>query len=117
MGLVLTRILAFFARNGRLVLVAGLLAGILLPDVAAILKPYLPHMVATTLFLAAFRIGPKDALGGIRELPQMIGLIGLYQIAIPLVFILVLPFTGLSPVLVTALTLMAAAPQFRAPPI
>ena len=32
----------------------GLAAGVGLPDLAAVMKPYLPHMVATTLFLAAF---------------------------------------------------------------
>ena len=36
----LAALLAFFARNGRIVLVAGLLAGIVLPDFALILKPW-----------------------------------------------------------------------------
>ena len=40
----------------------GLAAGVGLPDLAALMKPYLPHMVATTLFLAALRIGPQQAL-------------------------------------------------------
>ena len=60
--------LAFFARHGRLILVLGLAAGVGLPDLAAVMKPYLPHMVATTLFLAALRIGPQQAIGKLRDL-------------------------------------------------
>lgn len=80
------------------------------------MKPYLPHVVATTLFLAALRIGPKEVLGKLRDLRNIIGLIGIYQIVLPLVFVLVLPLTGLSPVLVTAITLMAAAPSISGTP-
>lgn len=116
MGDGLNRVLAFFARHGRLVLVAGLLAGVLLPTVAAILKPYLPHMVATTLFLAALRIGPREALGKLRDLRDIVGLIGIYQIVVPLVLCFLLPFTGLSMTLVTAITLMAAAPSISGSP-
>ncbi len=80
------------------------------------MKPYLPHLVATTLFLAALRIGPREALGKLRDLRDIIGLIGIYQIVVPLIFILVLPLTGLSPMLVTAITLMAAAPSISGTP-
>ncbi len=112
----ITDCLGFFARHGRLVLVAGLIAGILLPGVAAILKPYLPQIVAMTLFLAALRIGPKEAIGKLQDLHGIIPLLLIYQIAVPLVFIFALPFTGLSPVLITALTLMAAAPSISGSP-
>jgi len=112
----LTQLLAFFARHGRLVLVLGLVAGVGLPDLAAAMKPYLPHMVALTLFLAALRIGPQQALGKLRDLGGIIPIIGIYQIAVPLAFIIVLPWTGLSPVLVTAITLMAAAPSISGSP-
>ena len=108
--------LAFFARYGRLILVLGLAAGVGLPDLAAVMKPYLPHMVATTLFLAALRIGPQQAIGKLRDLRDIIPIIGVYQIAVPLAFIFLLPFTGLSPVLVTAISLMAAAPSISGSP-
>lgn len=94
----------------------GLVAGVGLPDLAAAMKPYLPHMVALTLFLAALRIGPQQALGKLRDLGGIIPIIGIYQIAVPLAFIIVLPWTGLSPVLVTAITLMAAAPSISGSP-
>lgn len=73
-------------------------------------------MVAVTLFLAALRIGPHQALGSLRELKSLIGLIGIYQIVVPLLFCFALPVTGLSPVLITALTLMAAAPSISGSP-
>lgn len=112
----MTGLLAFFARHGRIVLVIGLIAGVLLPQLAAFLKPYLPHMVATTLFLAALRIGPKEALGNLQGLRNIVSTLVMYQIAIPILFIIILPFTGLSPVLITALTLMAAAPSISGSP-
>ena len=116
MGDGLNQVLAFFARHGRLVLVAGLLTGILLPTVATIVKPNLPLLVAMTLFLAAMRIGPREALGKLKDLQDVVGLIGIYQIVVPLVLFFVLPFTGLSATLVTALTLMAAAPSISGTP-
>ena len=97
-------------------LVLGLATGVLFLDLAAAMKPYLPHMVATTLFLAALRIGPQQALGKLRDLREIIPIIGIYQIAVPLTLIVLLPWTGLSPVLVTAITLMAAAPSISGSP-
>lgn len=116
MGNPLFHLLGFLARHGRLVLVAGLLAGVLLPSLAAVMKPYLPHIVATTLFLAALRIGPREALGRLKDLRGVVGLVGIYQLVVPLTFCMILPFTGLSPVLVTAITLMAAAPSISGSP-
>ena len=94
----------------------GPAAGVGLPDLAATMKPYLPHMVAITLFLAALRIGPQQALGKLRDLRGILPIIGIYQIALPLIFVVLLPFTGLTPVLVTAITLMAAAPSISGSP-
>ena len=92
MGDGLNQVLAFFARHGRLVLVAGLLTGILLPTVATIVKPNLPLLVAMTLFLAALRIGPREALGKLKDLQDVVGLIGIYQIVVPLVLFFVLHY-------------------------
>lgn len=50
------------AGHGQVALVLGLLAGFLLKDLAAALKPWLPEMVAGLLFLTAFRIGAPRAL-------------------------------------------------------
>ena len=51
----MTGLLHIVARNGRLCLVAGLLAGLALPGVAAALRPSLPALVAVLLFLLSLR--------------------------------------------------------------
>jgi hypothetical protein len=58
----------FAGRHGRFCLVAGLLAGLLLPELAAVLRPWLPEFVAALLFITALRIGPRAALGNLRDL-------------------------------------------------
>ncbi|MEP0563014.1 MAG: hypothetical protein ABJC64_01350, partial [Paracoccaceae bacterium] len=58
----------FAARHARWCLILGLIAGLALPGLAAILKPWLPHLVAGLLFLSALRIGPKAALGNLTDL-------------------------------------------------
>ena len=68
----------------------GLAAGVGLPDLAAVMKPYLPHMVATTLFLAALRIGPQQAIGKLRDLRDIIPIypiIGFFAGAIDWLFV------------------------------
>ena len=77
------QLLGLGARYGRSLLVAGLLAGIALPDVALAMKPWLPELVAFLLFVAALRIGPRQALGTLRELPVTAGLALLFQLATP----------------------------------
>jgi ACR3 family arsenite transporter len=52
---------AFLARHGRLALVAGLLAGVLLPDLALLLRPTIAPMIVTLLFIAILRLGPAFA--------------------------------------------------------
>jgi hypothetical protein len=88
------RLLALAARHGRLLLVAGLVAGIALPDLALALKAWLQEMVAGLLFLAAVRIGPRRAVGAMRDLPLAVGVAVTYQLVLPLVAIAVLSAMG-----------------------
>ncbi len=62
--------LGHIARHGRIGLVLGLLAGVLLPDVALMLRPWLPEMIGLLLFLTALRIGATQAVGSIGALGQ-----------------------------------------------
>ena len=57
----------------------GLLAGLLLPDLALALRPHLPLLIATLLFVSALRIGPRAAYGGISDLGQSVWIVLLYQ--------------------------------------
>ena len=66
----LAALLRLCARHGRLILIAGLVAGVALPDLAAALKPFLPEMVALLLFIAALRVGPRKAAGSLRDMAR-----------------------------------------------
>lgn len=111
------RLLAFAARHGRLLLVAGLVAGIALPDLALTLKAWLQEMVAGLLFLAALRIGPRRAVGAIRDLPLTVGIAVTYQLVLPLVAIALLSATGwIGTGLATAMVLMLSASPISGSP-
>ena len=105
------------ARAGRYCLVLGLVAGIGLPDLAAVMRHAVPYLVTVLLFLAAFRVGPVEAFGTTRDLGT--------GIASALGLQLVLPFLVLTAgwlggwtdtVGLTALVLMTSAPSISGSP-
>lgn len=75
--------------HGRTALIAGLLAGFLLPGVAAVLKPWLPQLVMALLFLVALRIGPERAREGMSNLRATLALVLALQLGLPLLVICV----------------------------
>lgn len=111
------RLLAGAARHGRLLLVAGLLTGLLAPGLARAMRPWLPELVAGLMFVAALRIGPRQALGAVRELPGVVGLVLVYQLMLPLALAAAFRAAGMAGTpAATALILMtAAAPISGAP--
>ncbi|KNG92708.1 hypothetical protein ATO11_16200 [Pseudaestuariivita atlantica] len=105
------------ARQARWVLVAGLVAGIAFPSVAAVLTPWLRWMVLAILALTAFRIGPGlvAGLGRVagRDLSLVLGL----QLVLPLLVIAVAGIAGVSGhPLTLSLVLMLAAPSIMSAP-
>jgi len=110
-------LLAGAARHGRILLVAGLLTGLLFPSLAAVMRPWLPQLVAALVFLAALRIGPREAIGAVRDLPAVIGVVLLYQLALPLVLASGFAAAGLAATpLALALVLMTAASPISGSP-
>ena len=109
--------LAFVARHGRAALVLGLVAGLFLPDLARLLRPWLPQMVAGLLFLTAFRIGARAALGGLSEGLSSLRAVLVLQLMLPLAALLLLWLTGLAgtPAAI-ALVLMLSAPSVTGAP-
>lgn len=104
------RTLRLAAKHGRLLLITGLVAGITLPGLAMQMRPWLQELVALLMFLAALRIGPKNAIGALRDVPKFSVITMIYQVAMPLAFILILMVLGmLNTILATAIILMAAA--------
>lgn len=111
------RILARAGQAGRWLLVGGLVAGVLLPDIARSMRPFLEELVALLLFLAALRIGPDRALGAASGLGRTMGILILFQVALPLCAIAGFWATGMlgSPVALAVILLFSAAPLAGSP--
>lgn len=104
--------LAFIARHGKLGLIAGLGAGLVLQDLAVALRPWIPHLVAVLLFLTAFRIGPVEAAGNLSDLSRTGIAVLVLQLALPLAFLVALRLLGLPMTpLAMAVALVLSAPS------
>lgn len=109
--------LAFIARHGRYALVAGLIAGLVLPGVAQILRPWLPEMIGFLLFLTAFRIGMPAALAGLANSLGTLKVALVYQLVLPLLALGVFMALGISGTpFAVAIVLMLAAPSVTGSP-
>ena len=113
---VLRSLLLTLARHGRLVLIAGLAAGILFPGLAGAVRELLPELVACTLAVAALRIGPAAARGSLADISISLRLVAIYQLALPLILAGAFLALGWNGTLATALVLMAAAPSISGSP-
>lgn len=105
------------ARNGPYVLVAGLVAGLLLPGMAEPMRPLLPPLVVLLLFVTVLRMEPAAILGSLGDLHK-VGLTVLgFQFVLPLVILSVGFFGGWTgtPVLLSLL-IMTAAPSISGSP-
>lgn len=109
-------LLAWPARHGRGVLVAGLVAGILLPGVALAMRDWIAELVAGLLFIAALRVGPRQAFGALSDIRASLGVALVYQVALPVGFIAAFGLAGWHGALATGLVLMAAAAPISGSP-
>lgn len=106
------RALEFCAQYGRWGLALGLVAGLLLPGVAAAMRPWLPQMVAGLLVITAMRVGFRAAVGTVGLLPWTICEVLALQLALPILAFGLLWVVGLSHTIVAlALVLMMSAPS------
>ncbi len=101
--------LHFFARHGRMVLVAGLVAGLVFPWLAQFLKQWLWLLVAMLLFVAALRIGYQEAIGRLGDISRSLPLLLLFQLATPLCAIAVFTAFGHHSAIATAIILCTTA--------
>lgn len=110
------RVLLLAARYGKALLILGLLAGIALPSLADAMKPHIGALVAMLLFLAALRVGPRQAAGSTRDLSRSVMLAFAFQLAMPVVAILLFLATGFTgPVALGLILLLAASPVSGSP--
>ena len=112
----ITSFLHLCARNGRWVLVAGLFTGIFIQPLAELIQPYVGHVVAVLLFLAALRIKPSEAVGKLSDLRNGLTFIGVFQILVPCAVALVFLTLGASgPLIVATLLVLSSAPISASP--
>jgi ACR3 family arsenite transporter len=110
-------ILATAARHGRLVLIVGLVVGIAMPGLALSMRPWIGAMVAGLLFLAALRVGPRQAMGALGQVGASVGLAAAFQVAMPVAAILLFAMLGWTgAALATFFVLMLAAPPVSGSP-
>lgn len=109
--------LAWLAGQGRWLLVAGLLTGIALPELARAMAPAIVPFIAVMLCLAALREGPAAALPRRAALPRALVTTLALQAALPLVAGGALWAAGWlgHPLAVAAVLAMAAAPITGSP--
>jgi ACR3 family arsenite transporter len=86
--------LAACARHGRLLLVAGLMAGVAFPALARAMEPLIGPMIAFLLFLAALRIGPEAAWPGRGRIGRTLALTVALQTVPPVLLLGLLALAG-----------------------
>ncbi len=105
------------ARHGPYVLIAGLVAGLLLPGLAQPMRPLLPPLVILLLFVTVLRMEPAAILGSLGDLHKVALTVLGFQFVAPMVILAIgfaFGWTG-TPVLL-ALLIMAAAPSISGSP-
>ncbi len=105
------------ARNGPIVLVAGLVAGLLLPSLAEPMRPLLPPLVMLLLFVTVLRMEPKTLIGSLSDLHSVIRTIAALQLAVPLTLLAIGYTAGwMSSPIFLSLLIVAAAPSISGSP-
>ncbi len=108
------------ARNGRLVLLMGLvlgvLAGVALPDLAGVLQALVAPVVVTLLFLAVLRLGPDGVRAGLAGWRAGILTVLVLQLVLPCLAVLALRLLQVESVLAFGLVLVLAAAPITGSP-
>lgn len=113
----MTHLLHLAARQGRLLLIFGLLIGALTPSAAQVLRGWLPELVALLLFLTAFRVGLTAALGSLTSLRRVAAIVIGLQLGAPLFALAVFGALGvMTHPFALAVVLMLAAPSVTGAP-
>lgn len=107
----------YIARQGRWVLMAGLVAGFALPDLALAMRGAIAPMIVILLFLAVLRMGPAGARAGLTGVGRAIGMTLVMQLALPLLAVAVAAAFALrdEPLVMGIVLVLAAAPLTGSP--
>jgi len=110
MGRFLSNILEFLGRRAAWTLCGGVLAGLVLPDLAALARPLLAPSVGLILTAALLRVD-WTAMAQVTRRPVLVGGLVLWcMLASPIVAWVLVGLLPLPSSLATAIVLMAAAP-------
>lgn len=108
------RLLAFLGDHATWLLFGGVFIGLVLPDLAALLRPLLAPSVVLLLLSALLR-ADWPAMAGYARRPVLVAVLILWlMLASPILTWLLVGASGAPAALVTALVLMAAAPPILA---
>lgn len=109
----------FLSRHGKLVLIAGLVAGAGLPDLAQALRPFIAPMIVSLLFLAVLRLGPEGLRAGMSGMHRAAGLALVLQLALPVSAAIAFAALGIlaHPLAMGVILVLAAAPITGSPNI
>lgn len=111
--------LAFLARNGRMMLIAGLVAGAVSTELALMFRPLIAPLIVGLLFLAMLRLGPDGLLAGMRGVHRAALLAVALQTALPLAAAAAFFTAGVlsHPLAMGVVLVLAAAPITGSPNI
>lgn len=113
----MTAALTWLGQRGRACLIAGLVAGLALPDLAQALRPWIGPLIALLLVVTGIRVGAKAAFGTLGDLWPTLTRIALLQMVLPLAVLGILFALGLLNLpLALAVALMLAAPSVTGAP-
>jgi hypothetical protein len=112
----MSAVLLFCARQGRLILAVSLLIGLTSTTLAGLVKPHINALIFFLLFVACLRVGARQAVGALRDMQASLAFTLLLQLALPLVFAVVLRSFGIIGPLGVAIVLLMAAPPLTGSP-
>jgi ACR3 family arsenite transporter len=111
-----SRLLQLAAIHGRWILAISLFVGLLSQTLADIVKPHIEILIALLLFTTCLRVGPKQALGAMREIRMNLIFTIVLQVLLPITIALFYWLADIHDPLWLALILLTAAPAISGSP-
>ncbi|MDH3230370.1 MAG: hypothetical protein OEN55_11310 [Alphaproteobacteria bacterium] len=112
----IAQLLAMLARHARPVLAGGIFAGLLLPDLAALLRPLMEAAVVASLTLSMLRIDWPAIVAYGRQPARAGAALGWILLGAPALTLMAVTVLGVPAGLAVALVFAAAAPPVTAAP-
>jgi len=112
----MTRVLAWFAGNGGIAFPASLALGLLVPQVASVIRPWLYVIVLVLTFFVMLRIDLAAALRDLRRPGPMLAVLVATLLAAPPIAWAFARLAGFPPGLAAAVVVTACAPSITSAP-